>query len=113
MKLQARSVHQGSAKTFNILAFGRIHRETPSTGRRSKGHSSPEQDARVERGGRRRIVYDRRADREKKGKGSNFRRKVVDVCTGGVKAKEFKHRVARSLKHRENVLTPFAKSKVF
>ena len=50
MKLQARSVHQGSAKTFNILAFGRIHGETPSTGRRSKGHSSPEQDARVKRG---------------------------------------------------------------
>ena len=74
-------MHQGSAISFKILAFGHTQREAPSTGRRSKGHSSPEQDARVKRGGRRRIVDDSRSDREKKGKDSNFGAKVRDIRT--------------------------------
>ena len=43
-------------------------------------------------------MYDRRADREKKGKGFNFRGKVRDICTSRVKAEEVKDRVAGHLK---------------
>ena len=43
-------------------------------------------------------MNDRRADREKKGKGFNFRGKVGDFSTSRVKAKEFKDRVAGHLK---------------
>ena len=47
-----------------------------------KVDSCPEQDARVKRRGGSRIMDDRRADREKKGKSFNLRGKVGDLDTG-------------------------------
>ena len=79
----------------------------------SRGKTCPEQDARVKGRGRRRVVDDRRADREKKGKGFDFRGKVRDLSTGRVKAKELKDRIAGHLKVRKNIFAPIAKSKMF
>ena len=81
-KEQACTACSGSAIHYEGLTVRCTLRGAPSSVRIHRGKSSPEQDARVKGRGRRGVVDDRRADREKKGKSFNLRGKVVDLDTG-------------------------------
>ena len=86
---------------------------SPSQARVHLVNGSPEQDAGVKRRGRRRVMDDRRSDREKKRKGFDSRSKIGDIKTSRVKAEKIKDRIAWYLKANEHLLAPFAKGKMF